>query len=105
VKENKVFVGRRAKTAKGLSTEARGDNSCETSGDWRDVRDVEDRNHMLPLLPDLSSRPISHLAAQSVYLPQHFLYFLPLPQGQGWLRPTLAERLAGFLFEPAADLP
>jgi hypothetical protein len=23
------------------------------------------------------------------YFPQHFLYFLPLPQGQGLLRPTL----------------
>ena len=24
----------------------------------------------------------------SDYLPQHFLYFLPLPQGHGSLRPT-----------------
>ena len=24
----------------------------------------------------------------SAYLPQHFLYFLPLPQGHGSLRPT-----------------
>src|SRR5271165_4149716 len=27
-----------------------------------------------------------------VYAPQHFLYFLPLPQGQGSLRPTLSPR-------------
>ena len=27
----------------------------------------------------------------SQFRPQHFLYFLPLPQGQGWLRPTLGE--------------
>ena len=40
-----------------------------------------------------------------VYLPQHLLYFLPLPQGQGWLRPILADRLAGFLFEPVAESP
>ena len=31
-------------------------------------------------------------------LPQQFLYFLPLPQGQGWLRPTLAaSRRTGWL--------
>jgi len=35
------------------------------------------------------------------YLPQHSLYFLPLPQGQGSLRPTLASDLAGFLAEEA----
>ena len=27
--------------------------------------------------------------------PQHFLYFLPLPQGQGALRPTRGLALAG----------
>ncbi len=26
-----------------------------------------------------------------LYLPQHFLYFLPLPQGQGSLRPVLSS--------------
>jgi hypothetical protein len=32
----------------------------------------------------------------SSYIPQHFLYFLPLPQGQGSLRPTfLADFLTG----------
>ena len=32
---------------------------------------------------------------KSIYLlvPQHFLYFLPLPQGQGSLRPTLLETI------------
>jgi hypothetical protein len=25
------------------------------------------------------------------YLPQHFLYFFPLPQGQGSFRPTFAR--------------
>ena len=35
------------------------------------------------------------------YRPQHSLYFLPLPQGQGSLRPTLASDLAGFLAEEA----
>ena len=28
------------------------------------------------------------ITPRGVYLPQHFLYFLPLPQGQGSLRPT-----------------
>src|SRR5580700_4640145 len=27
-----------------------------------------------------------------LYAPQHFLYFLPLPQGQGSLRPTFSPR-------------
>ena len=30
------------------------------------------------------------------YTPQHFLYFLPLPQGQGLLRPTLPAATASF---------
>ena len=33
----------------------------------------------------------------SYLLPQHFLYFLPLPQGQGSLRPTCCSFLTGFL--------
>jgi hypothetical protein len=28
-------------------------------------------------------------------LPQHFLYFLPLPHGQGSLRPTFGSRMSG----------
>jgi hypothetical protein len=33
------------------------------------------------------------------YFPQHFLYFLPLPQGQGALRPIfLSARFTGFFF-------
>jgi hypothetical protein len=40
------------------------------------------------------------------YAPWHFLYFLPLPQGQGSLRPTLAEAgvLAGVEGLPARPL-
>ena len=30
-----------------------------------------------------------------VHCPQHFLYFLPLPQGQGAFRPTLSFRVIG----------
>ena len=38
----------------------------------------------------------NHLLSESKYqlLPQHFLYFLPLPQGQGSLRPIFST-LAG----------
>jgi hypothetical protein len=28
-----------------------------------------------------------------IYFPQHFLYFFPLPQGQGSLRPTFGAEL------------
>ncbi len=36
--------------------------------------------------------------------PQHFLYFLPLPHGQGSLRPTvMAPPEAGSSFDTAAD--
>ena len=35
------------------------------------------------------------------FLRQHFLYFFPLPQGQGWLRPTLGlGAVEGSLFRP-----
>ena len=35
-------------------------------------------------------------------MPQHFLYFLPLPQGQGSLRPTFWPFLTGcFLTVPS----
>ncbi len=30
------------------------------------------------------------------YLPQHFLYFFPLPHGQGSLRPTFFSAIFGF---------
>ena len=35
-------------------------------------------------------------------MPQHFLYFLPLPQGQGSLRPTFFSTWMGigFCFSP-----
>lgn len=36
-----------------------------------------------------SLHPRREIRRQSIYLPQHFLNFLPLPQGQGSLRPTL----------------
>lgn len=36
----------------------------------------------------LPPTPKTSVALFSAYLPQHFLYFLPLPQGQGSLRPT-----------------
>ena len=29
--------------------------------------------------------------SESLYTPWHFLYFFPLPQGQGSLRPTLSS--------------
>jgi hypothetical protein len=37
---------------------------------------------------DLREFPVHWLAS---YRPQHFLYFLPLPQGQGSLRPVLSS--------------
>ena len=41
----------------------------------------------------------------SIYwsLPQHFLYFLPLPQGQGSLRPTFWTRRGCFLTVPSSN--
>jgi hypothetical protein len=30
-------------------------------------------------------------SAEPLYVPWHFLYFFPLPQGQGSLRPTLSS--------------
>jgi hypothetical protein len=39
---------------------------------------------------------------KSPYFPQHCLYFLPLPQGQGSLRPTLGPVRIGFAFAAAA---
>lgn len=36
------------------------------------------------------------------YLPQHCLYFLPLPQEQGSLRPTLGPIRTGRAFSTAA---
>ena len=41
-------------------------------------------------IPDYSS------TAPPVTLPQQFLYFFPLPQGHGSLRPTLAAARTGF---------
>ena len=34
----------------------------------------------------------------SSFIPQHFLYFLPLPQGQGSLRPGFLPFLTGYFF-------
>lgn len=39
------------------------------------------------------------------FAPQHFLYFLPLPQGQGSLRPTRGLALAGWLPASVVWLP
>lgn len=36
------------------------------------------------------------------YLPQHCLYFLPLPQGHGSLRPTFGPVRTGLAFSTAA---
>jgi len=35
--------------------------------------------------------------------PQHFLYFLPLPHGQGSLRPTLGWEWYGLVTRPASE--
>ena len=44
---------------------------------------------------------IGRAQPERVYLlsgdPQHFLYFLPLPHGHGWLRPTFVDFLAATL--------
>jgi hypothetical protein len=51
-------------------------------------------DHMIPATSMVSGQGPKH----GDYA-QHFLYFLPLPQGQGSLRPTLGEVLftgAGF---------
>lgn len=37
------------------------------------------------------------LGIKQIYFPQHRLYFLPLPQLQGLLRPVLPEILLKFL--------
>ena len=37
-----------------------------------------------------------------VHRPQHCLYFLPLPQGQGSLRPTFGPVRTGLAFSAAA---
>src|ERR1039458_5599682 len=57
------------------------------------------------------SRPTAFERSQFAYLPQQFLYFLPLPQGHGSLRPTfgpvrtgLALALACASAAPAASL-
>ncbi len=36
------------------------------------------------------------------YFPQQCLYFLPLPQGQGFLRPTFGPVRTGFAFSISA---
>src|ERR1041384_999146 len=36
------------------------------------------------------------------FFPQHCLYFFPLPQGQGSLRPTLGPTRTGFAFATAS---
>jgi hypothetical protein len=40
-------------------------------------------------------------ATRALYAPWHFLYFLPLPQGQGSLRPGFS----GFGADDVADVP
>lgn len=42
------------------------------------------------------------LSAWRTYLPQHCLYFFPLLQGQGSLRPTLGPTRMGLAFSTAA---
>jgi len=39
----------------------------------------------------MSSGERSRFGSQHGYTPWHFLYFFPLPQGQGSLRPTLSS--------------
>ena len=39
----------------------------------------------------ISSREGIKLGLLSAYIPWHFLYFFPLPQWQGSLRPTLSS--------------
>ena len=51
----------------------------------------------------VSSRLCLH-SPPLVTLPQQFLYFLPLPQGQGSLRPTLASARLGAFFS-GSELP
>ncbi|HEX4124298.1 MAG TPA: hypothetical protein VHY37_06180 [Tepidisphaeraceae bacterium] len=34
---------------------------------------------------------IAAISFPQLYVPQHFLYFLPLPQGEGALRPIFAD--------------
>src|SRR3954447_2456014 len=46
-------------------------------------------------------RPRPHAA----FFPQHFLYFLPLPQGQGSLRPTRGASLTIVLTLTAVSTP
>src|SRR5207249_3937577 len=57
---------------------------------------VEHHLHDQPL-HSLTSRRNSHR-----HLPQHCLYFFPLPQGHGSLRPTFGPVRTGFAFSTAA---
>src|SRR5579862_9851873 len=53
----------------------------------------EDMNHF-PGSEEV--RSLNYTLSPTVLIPQHFLYFLPLPQGQGSFRPTFgAEDTCG----------
>jgi hypothetical protein len=43
-----------------------------------------------------TSSPTSPLLLRIVHCPQHFLNFLPLPQGQGSFRPTVGSARTGW---------
>src|SRR5690554_4594398 len=55
----------------------------------------------LHLFPSHLSPPASHLC---IYCPQHFLYFFPLPQGQGSFLPILLSFTSGVLLAPSSLL-
>src|SRR6266480_4704789 len=53
----------------------------------------------MPLAPTVQDGPTPN---PTTHLPQHCLYFLPLPQGQGSFRPTLGPVRMGLAFSCAA---
>ena len=79
---------------------------------WRVLRImsefVESFETLAELGPSVSVFGSSRLGPEDHYRPQHLLYFLPLPQGQGSLRPTrglkrrrlVDSRTAGFCGPP-----
>src|SRR5690348_14837623 len=75
-------------------------NDCQETGNRRLCDELKERVFAARLHYTESSKAAD--TTQAYYFPQHCLYFLPLPQGHGSLRPTFGPVRLGFGFETSS---
>ena len=90
---------------KGVSTPAStqfpfAPSSDSTQNSEERLNDSERRE--LKIKPDAVAGGTPRVTKPQPFFPQHCLYFLPLRQGQGSLRPTLGPARTGLAFSTAA---